>query len=128
LPKDLPTGRGDERRIAQVLLNLVGNAVKFTDKGKVTLAIGRRDGLFEIAVSDTGPGIPVAERQRIFEEFHQVDNTSTRKKGGTGLGLTITKRIIELHKGRIWVESEMGNGSTFHVVLPVRVDEIKEAA
>jgi signal transduction histidine kinase len=128
LPKDLPTGRGDERRIAQVLLNLVGNAVKFTDKGKVTLAIGRRDGLFEIAVSDTGPGIPAAERERIFEEFHQVDNSSTRKKGGTGLGLTITKRIIELHQGRIWVESEMGNGSTFHVVLPVRVDEIKEAA
>jgi signal transduction histidine kinase len=128
LPKDLPTGRGDERRIAQVLLNLVGNAIKFTDKGKVTLAIARHDGLFQIAVSDTGPGIPVAERDRIFEEFHQVDNSSTRKKGGTGLGLTITKRIIELHKGRIWVESEMGNGSTFHIVLPVRVDEIKEAA
>jgi signal transduction histidine kinase len=124
----LPTGRGDERRIAQVLLNLVGNAIKFTDKGKVTLAIARHDGLFQIAVSDTGPGIPVAERDRIFEEFHQVDNSSTRKKGGTGLGLTITKRIIELHKGRIWVESEMGNGSTFHIVLPVRVDEIKEAA
>jgi signal transduction histidine kinase len=70
----------------------------------------------------------VAERDRIFEEFHQVDNSSTRKKGGTGLGLTITKRIIELHKGHIWVESEMGNGSTFHIVLPVRVDEIKEAA
>jgi signal transduction histidine kinase len=120
VPAGLPHGQGDERRIAQVLLNLIGNAIKFTDAGEIGIAVAAADGAFEVAVSDTGPGIPAAERQRIFEEFHQVDGTATRKKPGSGLGLAIAKRIVELHGGRIWVDSEVGRGSTFRFTLPVR--------
>ena len=80
------------------------------------------NGAFLVAVADTGPGISAADQQRIFEEFQQVDSSSTRKKGGTGLGLAISKRIIELHGGRIWVESEIGRGSIFRFTLPVRPD------
>jgi len=126
VPEDLPHGLGDERRIAQVLLNLVGNAIKFTDAGEIGVAVSTADAAFEVAVSDTGPGIPPAEQQKIFEEFHQVDSSSTRKKGGTGLGLSIAKKIVELHGGRIWVDSEVGRGSTFRFTLPVRVGEPME--
>ncbi|MBI2554498.1 MAG: GAF domain-containing protein, partial [Candidatus Rokubacteria bacterium] len=93
---DLPAGRGDERRLSQVLLNLVGNAVKFTEAGEVRVEATARDGQFLVSVSDTGPGIAPADQQKIFEEFQQADTSSTRKKGGTGLGLAIAKRIIEL--------------------------------
>jgi signal transduction histidine kinase len=120
MSNDMPLGRGDERRIAQVFLNLVGNAIKFTDEGEVRIAAKATDGIFSIAIADTGPGIPDAEQARIFHEFHQVDSSNTKKKGGTGLGLAITKRIVELHGGRIWVESQMGKGSTFRFELPVR--------
>jgi signal transduction histidine kinase len=118
---NLPRAEGDERRITQALLNLVGNAIKFTDTGAVTVqaAAGAGDSI-EIRVIDTGPGIAVADRERIFEEFQQVDSSSTRKKGGTGLGLSISKKIIEMHGGRIWVESEPGQGSIFHFTLPLR--------
>jgi signal transduction histidine kinase/CHASE3 domain sensor protein len=122
LPDVLPPGRGDERRIAQVLLNLVGNAIKFTEAGEVVVSVAVDDMTFEIAVTDTGPGIPAGEQQKIFEEFHQVDSSSTRKKGGTGLGLAISKRIVELHGGRIWVESEPGRGSSFRFVIPIQVE------
>jgi signal transduction histidine kinase len=120
VPGDLPVGAGDERRITQVLLNLVGNAIKFTDRGAVKIAASVADGAFTVSVTDTGPGIAPADQARIFEEFQQVDNTDTRRKGGTGLGLSISKRIVELHGGRIWVESEPGTGSTFRFTLPVR--------
>ena len=119
---DLPVGRGDERRIMQVLLNLVGNAIKFTDKGKIVVRVTIADGKFVISVNDTGPGIPAAEQDKIFEEFRQVDNSSTRAKGGTGLGLAIAKRIVELHRGRIWVESAIGKGSNFFISIPVKAD------
>ena len=82
---DLPHGFGDEQRLSQVLLNLVGNAIKFTDRGEVRVTARCTDGQFLISVRDTGPGIPLREQQRIFEEFHQVDGSSTRTKGGTGL-------------------------------------------
>jgi signal transduction histidine kinase len=118
----LPTGHGDERRIAQVLLNLVGNAIKFTDKGEVAIKASAANGAFTVAVSDSGPGISAADQARIFDEFQQADSSSTRNKGGTGLGLSIAKRIIEMHHGRIWVESTLGKGSTFFFTLPVRVD------
>src|SRR6266540_75666 len=118
----LPTGRGDGRRLSQVLLNLVGNAIKFTDKGEVAIRASATNGAFTVAVCDTGPGIPVADQAKIFEEFQQADSSITRKKGGTGLGLSIAKRIIEMHGGRIWVESEPGKGSTFYFTLPVRVE------
>ncbi|MBL8675291.1 MAG: GAF domain-containing protein, partial [Rhodospirillales bacterium] len=118
----LPNGRGDERRIAQVLLNLAGNAIKFTDSGEVAIRAAARDGMFEISVSDTGPGIAPEDQQRIFEEFQQVDNSSTRKKGGTGLGLAISRRIVQMHGGRLAVESVPGQGSTFRVTLPINVE------
>jgi GAF domain-containing protein/HAMP domain-containing protein/anti-sigma regulatory factor (Ser/Thr protein kinase) len=123
LPKSLPAGRGDERRIAQVLLNLVGNAIKFTDTGGVTIAAAAAQGRFRVSVSDTGPGIPLEEQARIFEEFHQVDSSNTKKKGGTGLGLAIAKRIVELHGGSISVESEPGQGAKFTIELPVRAEQ-----
>jgi GAF domain-containing protein len=117
---DLPRGRGDERRIAQVLLNLVGNALKFTEAGEVRVEAKVRDGAFLVSVTDTGPGIARADQQRIFEEFQQADATATRKKGGTGLGLSIARRIVELHGGRIWVDSAPGKGSTFAFTVPIR--------
>jgi GAF domain-containing protein len=123
---DLPVGRGDDRRLSQVLLNLVGNAVKFTDAGEVRVEAKASDGTFLVSVSDTGPGIAAEDQARIFEEFQQVDTSSTRKKGGTGLGLAIAKRILALHGGRIWVESALGRGSTFSFTLPVRVERMAE--
>ncbi len=122
LSPDLPLGRGDERRITQVLLNLVGNAIKFTDAGKISVQVTTADGAFVVSVADTGQGIAPADQEKIFEEFHQVDSSSTRTKGGTGLGLAIAKRIVEMHGGRIWVESSLGKGSTFWFTLPVRVE------
>jgi len=122
VPSDLERGKGDEQRIAQVFLNLVGNAIKFTEKGEVRVEVTASDGMFLVAVSDTGPGLSEADQEKIFEEFHQADSSSTRKKGGTGLGLSIAKRIIEMHGGRIWVESSLGKGSTFWFTLPVRVE------
>jgi GAF domain-containing protein len=120
IEKGLPAGRGDERRLAQVLLNLVGNAIKFTETGEVAIEASVADGAFRVAVRDSGPGIAAADQQKIFEEFQQVDSTSTRQKGGTGLGLAISKRIVEMHGGRILVDSEVGKGSTFTIKLPVR--------
>jgi signal transduction histidine kinase len=122
LPPDLPTGRGDQRRLAQVLLNLIGNAIKFTDEGHVALRVGAVAGMFAIAVSDTGPGIALADQERIFEEFQQADTSHTRPKGGTGLGLAIARRIVTMHGGRIWVESAPGAGATFRITMPVHVD------
>jgi GAF domain-containing protein len=119
----LPPGQGDERRLTQVLLNLVGNAIKFTDAGEVVIKVDASDGLFALSVRDTGPGISAADQAKLFQEFQQADNSITRKKGGTGLGLAISKRIIELHGGKIWLESQVGQGSTFFVTLPVRAEE-----
>jgi len=119
----LPAARGDERKLTQVLLNLVGNAIKFTDAGEVRITASAANGMFIVAVRDTGPGISEADQGKIFEEFQQADSSITRKKGGTGLGLAIAKRIIELHGGRISVESHLGNGSTFAFTLPTRVQQ-----
>jgi signal transduction histidine kinase len=124
----LPMGRGDARRLSQVLLNLVGNAIKFTEQGKVEIRAARAGEFFELAVVDTGFGIAPEDQKRIFDEFQQVDNTSTRKKGGTGLGLSISRKIVELHGGSITVESEIGKGSTFKVVVPINAVALKEAA
>jgi len=128
IQEGLPVGRGDERRLTQVLLNLVGNAVKFTDHGSIDIAATAAEGRFTVAVRDTGPGIAEADRSRIFDEFQQVDDTNTRKKGGTGLGLAIAKRIMEMHGGSLTVESTVGAGSTFRMVLPIRIRQGKEAA
>ena len=92
--------RGDERRLTQVLLNLVGNAIKFTDKGEVAIKAAAADGALTVAVRDTGPGISAADQAKIFEEFQQADSSPTKTKGGTGLGLAIAKRIVEMHGGQ----------------------------
>jgi len=123
---EVAQGKGDQQRISQVFLNLVGNAIKFTEAGEVRIEATASNDNFVVSVSDTGPGLSEADQQMIFEEFHQVDGSSTRKKGGTGLGLSIAKRIVEMHGGRIWVESTEGQGSTFWFTLPVRVERQKE--
>jgi len=110
---------GDERKIKQILLNLLSNAVKFTPEGgRISLKAGRRDSAVEISVTDTGIGIAPEDQAAIFEEFRQV-GSDERKREGTGLGLTLAKKFVELHGGRLWVESEPGRGSTFTFTLPV---------
>ena len=123
VPAQLPAAHGDERKLTQVLLNLVGNAIKFTDTGEVAIKASAANGAFTVAVRDTGPGIPEADQAKIFEEFQQADSSITRKKGGTGLGLAIAKRIIELHGGRLSVSSRPGHGSTFSFTLPSKVEQ-----
>jgi signal transduction histidine kinase len=125
--KSLPVGLGDEQRLTQVLLNLVGNAIKFTDAGEVRVTAKAVNGHFNVTVVDTGPGIPTTEQTRIFEQFHQVDSSLTKAKGGTGLGLAIAKQIVEMHGGRIWVESTVGKGSTFQMEIPTRAEFRKHA-
>jgi len=122
LAPDLPTGRGDQRRLLQVLLNLVGNAIKFTEEGGVGVEVAVTGPAFEVSVRDSGPGISPADQERIFEEFQQADTSTTRPKGGTGLGLAIARRIVALHGGRLWVESALGEGATFRFSVPVRVE------
>jgi signal transduction histidine kinase len=125
---DMPTGHGDERRLTQVLLNLVGNAIKFTDAGEVVIKASQTDASFNIAVCDTGPGISAADQAKLFQEFQQADNSITRKKGGTGLGLAISKRIVEMHGGKIWLESTVGRGSTFLFTIPVTAKQRPQPA
>jgi signal transduction histidine kinase len=111
----------DERKLKQILLNLLSNAVKFTPEGgKITVCADRSGAGLQIAVSDTGVGIAADDHEAIFEEFRQVGNDYTRKAEGTGLGLALTRRFVELHGGTIRVESSPGAGSTFTFTLPVR--------
>jgi signal transduction histidine kinase len=126
VPNDLIRGKGDGQRIAQVILNLLGNAIKFTDQGEVRVEVGLSNESFLVTVSDTGPGLSETDQAKIFEEFQQADGSSTRKKGGTGLGLSISKKIIEMHGGKIGVESTLGTGSKFWFTLPIKVDKQTE--
>jgi signal transduction histidine kinase len=128
LASHLPQGRGDGRRLTQVLINLVGNAIKFTDAGEVVIKAQADNDSFHLSVRDTGPGISAADQAKLFQEFQQADNTITRKKGGTGLGLAISKRVVEMHGGKIWLESQLGRGSTFSFTLPVHVERQVQAA
>jgi signal transduction histidine kinase len=123
LPNDLPVAHGDERRLTQVLLNLVGNAIKFTDAGEVVIRAAASNGQYTLSVQDTGPGISPSDQVKIFEEFQQADASTTKAKGGTGLGLSIAKRIINLHGGCIRVSSELGSGSTFFIDVPIKVEQ-----
>ncbi|HLJ10715.1 MAG TPA: response regulator [Planctomycetaceae bacterium] len=122
---------GDPTRLRQVLINLVGNAVKFTSGGEVLVRVYSEslDGerlLLHVAVSDTGIGIPQARRERLFQAFEQVDSSMSRKYGGTGLGLAISSRIVQLLGGRIWFDSEAGQGSTFHFTAAIRLADGNE--
>jgi len=111
--------RADERKIRQVVLNLLSNAIKFTPEGgRIDVAAVQRDASVEVSVSDTGVGIASEDQEAVFEEFRQV-GTSERKAEGTGLGLTLCRKFIELHGGRIWAKSQVGVGSTFTFTIPV---------
>ena len=121
LDERLGTFVGDERKIRQVVLNLLSNAVKFTPEGgRVGVAATLANGAVQIAVTDTGIGIAPEDQEAIFEEFRQVGGDYSQKREGTGLGLTLAKKFVELHGGTIWVKSEVGRGSTFTFTLPVR--------
>ncbi len=120
IPGDLPSVMADERRIRQVLLNLVSNAAKFTGEGFIRVSVDVDGGDVVVSVADTGPGIAHEEIDGIFEPFTQVDASTTREHGGTGLGLTISHSFVQLHGGRMWVESELGQGSIFYFTLPLK--------
>ncbi len=120
----LPALTGDRDRLIQVVINLISNAVKFTDHGTITCAAERRGGEVILSVADTGLGIAVQDQPKVFERFKQVGDTLTDKPKGTGLGLPICKEIVEHHGGRIWVESELGSGSTFSFALPVTAEQL----
>ena len=125
LEDPLPTLYIDPTRVRQVLLNLLNNARRFTDQGQVILRAWRRDGQVQVSVSDTGMGITLQDQHKIFEEFRQLDGSLARQHDGVGLGLAISKEFVEMHRGRIWVESEgiPGRGSTFSFTLPLARDE-----
>ncbi|MHB8762799.1 MAG: ATP-binding protein [Deferrisomatales bacterium] len=118
VPADLPAADGDEDRLQQVLFNLVGNALKFTDQGEVMVAAAGGPGGIEVSVRDTGPGIPADRLETIFDAFAQGDGSAARRYGGAGLGLGISRHLVELHGGRLWAESTPGQGSTFRFTLP----------
>jgi signal transduction histidine kinase len=114
----------DERKVKQILLNLLSNAIKFTrEGGQVALTATTAADIVTIAVTDTGVGIAPEDQAAIFEEFRQVGGEDARTQEGTGLGLTLARKFVELHRGRIGVQSQVGQGSTFSFTLPVRLDE-----
>jgi signal transduction histidine kinase len=116
----LPTLAVDERRLTQhVLVNLIENAIKFTAQGEIRVGAKRDDGEIQFWVCDTGIGISADEQENIFESFRQVDGSVTRVAQGSGLGLTIARKFVEMHGGRIWVESELGQGATFRFTIPI---------
>jgi len=124
---DIPVAHGDGGRITQCLMNLVGNALKFTREGRVEIAADLDGDLLRYRVSDTGVGIPADRLETVFAEFKQADPTVAAEFGGTGLGLSITKKFVEMHGGRIWVESEVGKGSTFAFTIPLRLERTATA-
>jgi two-component system phosphate regulon sensor histidine kinase PhoR len=124
----VPDVAGDRRRLAEVLQNLLDNATQYTlARGQIKVSAAARDGEVVFTVADTGIGIPTADQPRIFERFYRVDAARSREAGGTGLGLSIAKHIVEVHGGRIWVESAVGRGSQFHFSVPI-FDSARPAA
>ena len=121
---NLPTVRADAIRVRQVMINLLSNAAKFTEEGDIVVDVSLKPGPIgrneiQVSVTDTGPGISKQDQEKLFQAFSQVDDSPTRKTGGTGLGLSICQQLINMHGGRIWVDSEVGRGSTFYFTLPL---------
>jgi signal transduction histidine kinase/CheY-like chemotaxis protein/ligand-binding sensor domain-containing protein len=125
IENDLPEISGDRDKLIQVVVNLLSNAVKFTNAGAVTCSVFQKDGGIVVGITDTGIGIAPEDHGKVFEQFKQVGDTLTDKPKGTGLGLPICKEIVEHHNGKIWLESELGQGSTFYFMLPVIVPDEK---
>lgn len=120
LDENLPMVRFDEDKIVQVLMNIVNNAIKFTEKGSITVTTNKEDNAIHVAVQDTGVGIKGEDMTRLFHKFEQLAQGKGKRTGGTGLGLAISKEIMEKHRGKIWAESELGKGTTFHFTLPIK--------
>ncbi|MDX2069588.1 MAG: two-component regulator propeller domain-containing protein [Haliscomenobacter sp.] len=131
IPKDLPSVLADENRVQQILYNLVGNAIKFTEKGHIKIFAkvppDRPDEII-LSVEDTGIGVPIDKRDSIFHAFEQGDGSMVRNFAGTGLGLSISKKLVELHEGQMWLESEVGQGSTFFLSLPLTMEQASQKA
>jgi signal transduction histidine kinase/class 3 adenylate cyclase/CheY-like chemotaxis protein len=128
IPTDLPAVFADEDRLTQILHNLIGNAIKFTEAGKIIVSAVEKADMIRISISDTGIGIPKEQQELIFAAFEQGDGSISREYSGTGLGLSITRQLIHQHGGRIWVESEVGTGSVFHFTLPISKEEVVPAS
>jgi signal transduction histidine kinase len=128
IPQDAPTIYADPLRLRQIVWNLISNAIKFTEEGHIRLFSEQRDGWMHVGIEDTGIGIAPENHATIFDRFRQVDGSATRKVGGTGLGLAITRSLAQLHGGDLWVESELGKGSTFILKLPLSQEQIHEAS
>jgi len=126
LDGDIPMVSFDKDKITQVLSNLVNNAIKFTEEGRITITTGKREDIIQISVSDTGCGIKKGDLPRLFQEFEQLETSGAEKTCGTGLGLAISKEIVIKHNGEIWAESEVGKGATFFFTLPMQQLEIKK--
>jgi hypothetical protein len=128
--KDLPSVYGDREKVEQILTNLIGNAIKFTPEGgKIVVSAKVWDGVkntIAVSIKDTGVGIPEDQVEKVFEKFHQVESPLHHSASGTGLGLAITKGLVEAHQGQIWVESELGKGTTFTFTLPLSKREKRE--
>jgi signal transduction histidine kinase/serine phosphatase RsbU (regulator of sigma subunit) len=119
IPDDLPPAQADENRLQQILYNLIGNAIKFTDSGTIEISATVVNQHLEMVVSDTGIGVPEDKLERIFKSFEQAEGSTARKYGGTGLGLAVTKQLVQLHGGKIWVKSTVDKGSQFFLTLPI---------
>jgi len=120
IPDELPRVLGDHKRLAQVFLNLLDNAIKYTPEGgSITISAASKEKITQIDISDTGIGISEKDLPRIFERFYRVDKAHSRELGGTGLGLSIVKHIVQAHDGQVWVQSMLGQGSTFSFTIPI---------
>lgn len=126
-PKDLPLMRGDEDKFEQILNNLLSNAIKYSPQGgEIKLSLRAEENLLKVAVTDHGIGIPDDKLKQVFAKFERVDNSDTRRTGGTGIGLFLVKHLVEQHKGRVWVESKLEQGSTFYLEIPLNGDPVIE--